>query len=135
MESHRRADDMTTENKHTPGPWKAEYEEYGEEIWFGGCNCGTWYVGPCYLGGDGDDPELKSIMDANASLIAAAPDLFEASPRAAEMLRVVSAFLRDQQPDGVARYDEADCDFCCIADDCDSSAEDIEAAIAKARGQ
>ena len=69
---------MTTENKHTPGPWKAEYEEYGEEIWFGGGNCGTWYVGPCYLGGDGDDPEKKVVMDANARLIAAAPDMLEA---------------------------------------------------------
>ena len=118
---------MTTENKHTPGPWYAVQPDHAH---------GWWIVSK--------DPEGDDCLDASgdggfdngdARLIAAAPDLFEASPRAAEMLRVVSAFLRDQQPDGVARYDEADCDFCCIADDCDASAEDIEDAIAKARGQ
>jgi len=118
------------ENKHTPGPWYAEsgHEQRNGQLY--------WQVT------DGNDAIMQNqfcwcqgSQEANARLIAAAPDLLEASLRAAEMLRVVSAFLRDQQPDGVARYDEADCDFCCIADDCDASAEDIEDAIAKARGQ
>ena len=27
---------------HTPGPWEASFDEYGDEIWFGGSGCGTW---------------------------------------------------------------------------------------------
>jgi hypothetical protein len=64
--------------KHAPGPWDVEYFDYGEEIWFGGEGCGTWYVGPCVLGGAGNDPEEKAIMDATARLIAAAPELLAA---------------------------------------------------------
>lgn len=62
----------------TPGPWGAEYDDYGEEIWFGGEGCGTWTVGPCFIGGDGHDPDLARIMDADARFIAAARDLVPA---------------------------------------------------------
>lgn len=62
----------------TPGPWDSEYDDYGEEIWFGGEGCGTWTVGPCFIGGDGHDPDLARIMDADAHFIAAARDLVPA---------------------------------------------------------
>lgn len=62
----------------TPGPWDAEYDDYGQEIWFGGEGYGTWTVGPCFIGGDGDDPDLARIMDADARFIAAARDLVPA---------------------------------------------------------
>lgn len=55
-------------SKHTPGPWTAEYDDYGDEVWFGGRGAGMWTIhGPnCYLGGQ---------SEANARLIAAAPEL------------------------------------------------------------
>lgn len=57
------------------------------------------------------------------------------APRASEMLRVAAAFLKNKQPDGTAFYDEADCDAICIAEDCEAAADDIDAALAKARGE
>jgi hypothetical protein len=68
----------------TPAPWDKEYDDYGDEIWFGGAGCGLWTVGPCVLGGDGHNPERKAVMDANAALIAMAPDL------AAEVIRLTA---------------------------------------------
>jgi hypothetical protein len=64
-----------TEVKHTPGPWLAEFYDYGDELWFGGSGMGMWCIGPAYLGGEGDTPEGIAKMKADALLIAAAPDL------------------------------------------------------------
>ena len=60
-----------TQTTHTPGPWIAEYSDYGDEIWFGGYGAGMWTVEPpgAYLDG---------LSAANARLIAAAPDLLAA---------------------------------------------------------
>lgn len=66
------------ETKWTPGPWKAEFDEYGDEIWFGGPGKGTWSVGPAYLGGLGPNDDGLERMKADASLISAAPELLEA---------------------------------------------------------
>lgn len=64
--------------KHTPGPWKAEFWDYGDELWFGGSGAGMWSIGPAYLGGDGPEKEGLERMEADARLIAAAPDLLAA---------------------------------------------------------
>ena len=77
----------------------------------------------------------KDEMVANARLIAAAPNMAGVSPRAAEMLRVAATFLRSEEPNGTVFYDGAACDAFCIADDCEAAADDIDAALAKARGQ
>ena len=60
-----------TQTTHTPGPWIAEFSDYGDEIWFGGYGAGMWTVEPpgAYLDG---------LSAANAHLIAAAPDLLAA---------------------------------------------------------
>ena len=67
---------------HTPGPWEAEYSDYGEEIWYGGEGAGVWSIkGPkeCYLAGMGDESaDEQERAAANARLIAAAPDLLSA---------------------------------------------------------
>lgn len=55
--------------KATPGPWDSAYDDYGDEIWFGGYGKGTWTVGPAFLGGDGATPDGKLRMDADAALI------------------------------------------------------------------
>ena len=53
-------------------------------------------------------------------------------PRAVEMLRIAASFLRDVEPKGTAFYDGADCDYFCIADDCEAAADDMEAAAGDA---
>lgn len=60
-----------TQATHTPGPWIAEFSDYGDEIWFGGYGAGMWTVDPpgAYLDG---------LSAANARLIAAAPELLAA---------------------------------------------------------
>ena len=78
----------------TPGPWGAEYEDYGEEIWFGGEGCGTWTVGPCFIGGGGHDTDLARIMDADARFIAAARDLVPALLAERDALRRENENLR-----------------------------------------
>lgn len=46
--------------------------------------------------------------------------------RARDMLKVAAEYIRNHYPDGMAFYDEADCDGYCVADDCESSAEMID---------
>lgn len=77
---------------------------------------------------------LIAEQDANARLIAAAPNYAAAAPRAVEMLRIAADVIRNQNPGAHYKYDGADCDGYCIADDCESAAEDLTAAIAKAEG-
>jgi len=47
--------------------------------------------------------------------------------RAAEMLRIAAKVIRDLAPDAHHFYDETDCDGYCIADDCESAADDLDA--------
>lgn len=63
---------------HTPGPWEKEFDDYGEEIWFGGEGRGYWTIGPALLGGEGPSPEGLARMEADAMLIQAAPDMLQA---------------------------------------------------------
>ncbi len=43
--------------------------------------------------------------------------------RAIEMLRKAAKYIRDNDPEGIIHYDEADCDGYCVADDCEIAAE------------
>ena len=65
---------MTTENKHTPGPWAFDYDNSDDR------SGGQWYVsGPARVWfpySASEDDTRKAL--ANARLIAAAPDLLEA---------------------------------------------------------
>lgn len=69
---------------HTPGPWEADYDEYGDEIWYGGSGQGLWTIkgpGSCYLAGmagEDEEPGSREQAEADARLISAAPDLLEA---------------------------------------------------------
>lgn len=104
---------------HTPGPWNAEYDDYGDEIWFGGYDCGTWKVGPAYLGGHGNDPVVKATMEADARLISAAPDLLAACEIAENLADAVARLA----PEKVDRFKTLE------------ALGVIRAAIAKARGK
>ncbi len=46
--------------------------------------------------------------------------------RAIEMLRIAAEVIREHAPDVTRFYDEAECDGYCIADDCESAAEELE---------
>lgn len=77
--------DTATKVQHTPGPWKV-YARATKSSNFGGYSNlvhATDDRGPCSVarvrGGNHDDRE---VVDANARLIAAAPELLEACKRA-----------------------------------------------------
>jgi hypothetical protein len=65
---------MSDQPKHTPGPWFAK--RAGDGRYF------EWYVGRdggnCSIAEDITDPVTRDPSEANAHLIAAAPDLLEA---------------------------------------------------------
>ena len=108
---------MTT-TQHTPGPWKAVYSEYGEEIWFGGNDGpGMWEI-------EGAEAYLPGDHDEQARLIAAAPDLLAA-------LQYAAQFLADEvEQRGLAGSDMTD-----YQDEAAQALDRVEAAIAKATGQ
>ena len=70
-----------TNAAHTPGPWSYNRDEGGEH----GHVVSTGEYNICELpdAGDGASPDTE----ANARLIAAAPDLFEAAERALQALQ------------------------------------------------
>ena len=132
---------MSAQPKFTPGPWVVG--QYSDTMGYD-CMTGGVRAGPVVLDGAdyGQKPCVDLHMDdhfrmmADAHLIASAPDMFAASPRASEMLRIAAKVLRASS-DGELKhfYDEAERDGWCIADDCEAAADAIDAALAKARGQ
>ena len=74
--------------------WKLEYDDYGDEIWFGGDGCGMWTIETgndhnveIYLSGNNDNsPYFKAKSKANALLVVSAPDLLEACKAGRDML-------------------------------------------------
>lgn len=64
--------------KHTPGPWKITEDDYGHEHWFGGAGEGQICVNGWVNGGCKKYPSKWRKLQANARLIAAAPELLEA---------------------------------------------------------
>ena len=42
------------------------------------------------------------------------------------MLRIAAEVIREHASEATHFYDEADCDGYCIADDCESAAEELE---------
>ena len=64
-------------SKHTPGPWKITEDDYGHEHWFGGDGEGQIFVNGWVNGGCKKHPSEWRKLQADARLIAAAPDLLE----------------------------------------------------------
>jgi hypothetical protein len=62
--------------KHTPGPWEIvdDIIETVKAPWITVCRI-------CLVGDDGAPPKSESIVEANARVIAAAPELLEACKR------------------------------------------------------
>ena len=65
-------------DKHTPGPWKITEDDYGHEHWFGGAGEGQICVNGWVNGGCKKYPSKWRKLQANARLIAAAPELLAA---------------------------------------------------------
>lgn len=105
--------------KHTPGPWAfSQSAEYGDTRFYVAQADGAPYT-PNYsdvatLIAETVNDEYKSIQEANARLIAAAPDLLEA----------LKELLEDTQH---ADHDCKDAEWCPVVKAC--------AAIAKATGE
>jgi len=105
-------------SKHTPGPWavaEVAPEFYGHgKYWVAYVDLGTWpdltaTVAPC-IGLEGQ-PINREVVEANAHLIAAAPDLLAACEHVRDTIR---EFLPTVMSEDLTA---------------------IEAAIAKAKGQ
>lgn len=76
-----------SESKHTPGPWKVSPTDDTVVIDATGAEVAA-------IDGDYNDPDTWPQMEANARLIAAAPDLLSEAKKQVEWLRM----LRDQLP-------------------------------------
>ena len=63
---------------HTPAPWDIEVSSYGHEIWLGGDGAGMIIINGWINGGCMDNPARWAVVQADARLIAAAPDLLAA---------------------------------------------------------
>ena len=111
---------MSTATKHTPGPWAAFLDELVPErgaVYVEGPH--GWDDSPicaCDYGSSAEENE------ANAQLIAAAPDMAEALPALIECAEILAAQCRASGDEGRARMYQA-------------RAEAGRSAIAKATGQ
>ena len=87
---------MTT--AHTPAPWDTEESSYGDEIWLGGNGAGMIIVNGWINGGCMDNPARWAVVQADARLIAAAPDLLAALQYAAgKLISLAEAETDDQE--------------------------------------
>ena len=75
-----------THTKHTPGPWKYVYTNEGNDCFH------EWYLieGPKFIT-IADTPSIREENEANARLIAAAPDMLHALKLAANHLEACAA--------------------------------------------
>jgi len=95
---------MSNENKHTPGPWKAN--EFGGIVYINASfknysHCIATVHDLC----DGkNNDELKAHKPANINIIAAAPDMYEALKVAREM---ISALTPDFVSHGLTLIEQA----------------------------
>ena len=114
------------QDKHTPGPWRIKHDH------------GSMHLKAADNTSLMCDETYYPWVPDNLSdwhLIAAAPDMLEASPRAVLMMRIASELIRDGLAvDQTVFYDDAECDGYCVADDLDFAAEALDAAIARATG-
>lgn len=65
-------------SKHTPAPWRVDWD--GEDLWNNHIVCSEGRI--CFMAHSG--PERQDEFDANARLIAAAPDMLAALYEALE---------------------------------------------------
>lgn len=131
-----------SDHKWTPGPWEVEYDPYGVHV----IKMGSAIKSPaqhepqhvieyehgCFAEYDDGEPvsdaQLRQFREAeaNARLIAAAPDLYEAAQKALDALVWASA-ASEFQPDGQAHEGWVNIGRTAI--------EELRAALAKARGE
>jgi hypothetical protein len=84
---------MTMDSKHTPGPWKSEYDDNGF-FFVTGTGAPSPYIAA--TGGEGDADH------ANAELIAAAPELLVVAKNAAATIGAIYEWLERVEARGGA---------------------------------
>ena len=116
--------------KHTPGPWvAAPYEGFGPRTTVRqGCERTGMRIASTF---ETTSPRNVDRNEANARLIAAAPDLLAALKKARATIWIERQSLVEVHsgPDGVLDSDGAS-----WVDELDSELQEIDAAIAKATG-
>lgn len=116
-------------SEHTPGPWvlkPARSIVGGWAVWAEyepGKHCQVADIEPWP-----NDPDTAPESEANARLIAAAPDLLAACEAAETILSLVSTWCADETPSG-QRCNE------CLGCLNNAASRAVMAAIAKARGE
>lgn len=107
---------------HTPGPWVVDETDVRDEAQAILCDRNGLVVADAHLGARGGECE------ANARLIAAAPDYAEVAPTAADLLEQYADFIRrDVKADDLERPPYLPL--------IDQTVADLRAVIAKATGQ
>lgn len=87
---------MTAEAKvgHTPGPWRVPTAMFGDDIEVYHPTTGGMVRPICTMHGEGD------VTEANARLIASAPDLLAACEEAADTILAEVGNITDESVDG-----------------------------------
>lgn len=109
---------MSDEPKHTPAPWSTSIACW---VW---CSPDQDHAKPRY------EPHFGEIypsaeLEANARLMAAAPDLLRACESALPLLQHLNRFLKYQRPGR---------EFYPAREDGDAAIDELSASIAKAKG-
>ena len=112
---------MSEQVKHTPGPWR--YDQSHPQVVEGRDNGGLWVRRALAYG------HTESEVDANARLIAAAPDLLAALRDVSRQLEAYKEFAEQWFTDGVPEDWRGRC--ACANAELDKA----RAALAKAKGE
>lgn len=92
---------MNPQAKHTPGEWRVERTNFRHEIVAGN----TWVAIVLHARESAQAPESREEQEANARLIAAAPELLEACKALIDELKRYEV-VRPQAADAVRRAEE-----------------------------
>ena len=94
------------EAKHTPGPWRLDYQGvygksgvYCDDPLFAGHTLAGVHFPPIYERGE-TAPQAFAIAEANAHLIAAAPDLLEEAQQALDLIVGLQGAFDDGSSEG-----------------------------------
>lgn len=125
------SDNDLKQHKHTPGPWHAADRGIGWEVHIGAEHPEEGWCDSINEG------FRETFTEADARLIAAAPQMYAALKRAAELLDATTRFMARNPiaAEYMVKYDEAMCDGSCLGDDCLIAFEEATLALMRAEGK